>query len=71
MGIRVDEERLNYQLEVSNCSDRKKLDYHKALLNGELPYTPTDCSGFVQGVFAHFGISLPRTTSTQWAAKTK
>ena len=39
MGIRVDEERLNYQLEVSNCSDRKKLDYHKALLNGELPYT--------------------------------
>ena len=39
--------------------------------NGELPYTGTDCSGFVQGVFAHFGISLPRTTSTQWAAKTK
>ncbi|MFR5582880.1 MAG: C40 family peptidase [[Clostridium] scindens] len=21
-----------------------------------------DCSGFVQSVFAHFGISLPRTT---------
>ena len=39
--------------------------------NGELPYTPTDCSGFVQGVFKHFGISLPRTTSTQWAAKSK
>ena len=39
MGIRVDEESLNYQLEVSNCNDRKKLDYHKALLNGELPYT--------------------------------
>lgn len=33
--------------------------------NGEKPYTPTDCSGFVQGVYRHFGISLPRTTSTQ------
>lgn len=37
--------------------------------NGELPYTPTDCSGFVQGVFSHFGIKLNRTTSTQWADK--
>lgn len=37
--------------------------------NGELPYTPTDCSGFVQGVFRHFGISLNRTTSTQWNDK--
>lgn len=36
--------------------------------NGEKPYTPTDCSGFVQGVFAHFGISLPRDTDGQWAA---
>ncbi len=39
MGIRVDEERLKYQLDVANCNDRKELDYHKALLNGELPYT--------------------------------
>ena len=39
MGIRVDEERLKYQLDVSNCNYRKSLDYHKALLNGELPYT--------------------------------
>lgn len=31
--------------------------------NGERPYTPTDCSGFVQGVFKHNGITgLPRTT---------
>lgn len=36
--------------------------------NGERPYTPTDCSGFVQGVFKHFGINLPRTTDQQWAA---
>lgn len=39
--------------------------------NGELPYTATDCSGFVQGVFKHFGITLKRTTSTQWADKSK
>jgi len=29
MGIRVDEERLNYQLEESNCSDRKELEIIK------------------------------------------
>ncbi len=39
MGIRVDEEALLYQLEVSGCADRKKLPFHSSLLNGELPYT--------------------------------
>ena len=39
MGIRVDEESLDRQLRVSGCDDRRSLDYHKALLNGELPYT--------------------------------
>ncbi len=39
MGIRVDEESLDRQLRVSGCDDRRNLDYHKALLNGELPYT--------------------------------
>ncbi|MGL5331019.1 MAG: aspartate--ammonia ligase [Peptostreptococcaceae bacterium] len=39
MGIRVDEESLENQLEASGCEDRKELDYHKALLNSELPYT--------------------------------
>lgn len=39
--------------------------------NGELPYSPTDCSGFVQGVFAHFGISLGRDTVSQWNDKSK
>ena len=34
--------------------------------NGEKPYTGTDCSGFVQGVYRHFGINLTRTTYTQW-----
>lgn len=37
--------------------------------NGELPYTGTDCSGFVYGVFKHFGINLARTTYGQWADK--
>ena len=39
--------------------------------NGEVPYTGTDCSGFVQGVYRHFGISLARTTSEQWADTSK
>ena len=39
MGIRVDEESLDRQLKLSGCDDRRELDYHKALLNGELPYT--------------------------------
>ena len=39
MGIRVDEESLNKQLELSGCKNRKELEFHKALLNGELPYT--------------------------------
>ena len=28
--------------------------------NGSPNYTPTDCSGFVKGVYAHFGYSIPR-----------
>lgn len=39
MGIRVDEEALERQLKESKCEDRKELDYHKALLEGKLPYT--------------------------------
>lgn len=39
MGIRVDEESLDKQLRESGCDDRRELEYHKALLNGELPYT--------------------------------
>ena len=39
MGIRVDEEALERQLEAVGCEDRKELDYHKALLDGKLPYT--------------------------------
>jgi aspartate--ammonia ligase len=39
MGIRVDEEALLRQLRLANCEERKSLPFHKALLNGELPYT--------------------------------
>ena len=36
MGIRVDEESLDRQLKLAGCEE---FDYHKMLLNGELPYT--------------------------------
>ena len=39
MGIRVDEVSLDKQLKIANAEDRKSLDYHKALLQGDLPYT--------------------------------
>ena len=39
MGIRVDEVALKEQLVKAGCEDRTELPFHKALLNGELPYT--------------------------------
>lgn len=39
MGIRVDERSLARQLKLSGCEARAELDFQKALLNGELPYT--------------------------------
>ncbi len=39
MGVRVDEKSLLRQLEIRGVSERKELPFHKALLNGELPYT--------------------------------
>jgi len=39
MGIRVDEEALARQLKIRGCEDRLALPFHKALMNGELPYT--------------------------------
>ncbi|MFI3142401.1 MAG: aspartate--ammonia ligase [Clostridia bacterium] len=39
MGIRVDEKALENQLKIRGCEDRKAFPFHKALLNGELPYT--------------------------------
>lgn len=37
MGIRVDEKTLLRQLEIRNLEERKNLEWHKRLLNGEFP----------------------------------
>lgn len=39
MGIRVDEKALEQQLKIADAEDRKSLEYHRQLLDGELPYT--------------------------------
>lgn len=39
MGIRVDVEALKRQLKEAGCEDRKNLEFHRMLLNGELPLT--------------------------------
>lgn len=39
MGIRVSPESLKQQLDARNCKDRLNLDFHKKLVNGELPYS--------------------------------
>ena len=39
MGIRVDEEALVRQCKIRGTEDRLELDFHKMLLNGELPQT--------------------------------
>lgn len=39
MGIRVDEKSLDYQLKESGKDERRGFDYHKQILNGELPLT--------------------------------
>lgn len=39
MGIRVDEDSLLKQLKEAECEDRKKLSFHKDILERKLPYT--------------------------------
>ncbi len=39
MGIRVDPESLDRQLEESGCEHRRELPFHKQLLSGQLPLT--------------------------------
>lgn len=39
MGIRVDENSLVSQLKEADCMDRLELDFHKMIVNKELPYT--------------------------------
>lgn len=37
MGIRVSEKSLRQQLELRGCTERLELDFHRSLINGELP----------------------------------
>ncbi len=39
MGIRVDADALDRQLAIAGCDDRRNLQFHKMLLEGELPLT--------------------------------
>lgn len=39
MGIRVDSKSLQEQLEKAGCPERAELDFHKAVINNELPFT--------------------------------
>ena len=39
MGIRVSPESLDRQLTVAGCDNRRELEFHKMLLNGQLPQT--------------------------------
>lgn len=39
MGIRVDEEAMARQLEIAGATERAELDFHKKILNCELPYS--------------------------------
>lgn len=39
MGIRVDEDALKRQVEITGDQDRLKLDWHQALLHGLFPLT--------------------------------
>lgn len=39
MGIRVDEDAMKRQLSEAKCEERAEMDFHKKVLNRELPYT--------------------------------
>ena len=56
---------------ITNVTANQLINYAKQfegypyVWGGNTPSTGFDCSGFVQYIFNHFGISLPRTTYTQ------
>lgn len=39
MGIRVDEKAMDRQLTLAGADDRRGMEFHRTILNGELPYT--------------------------------
>ena len=57
------QERIAYKTEIVNFS--KRFIGNPYVSGGTSLTNGADCSGFVQAVFASFGISLPRTTNEQ------
>ena len=39
MGIRVDEDAMDRQLRIAGADDRREMEFHRKILNKELPYT--------------------------------
>ena len=39
MGIRVDAESLERQLDLAGCPERREMEFHRLLLEGKLPLT--------------------------------
>ena len=39
MGIRVDAEAMDRQLKAAGADERRDMEFHRMILNGELPYT--------------------------------
>ena len=56
---------VDYALQFVTTEENKYRYQYGGQWNGELPYTPTDCSGFTSGVMAHFGITIPRVAADQ------
>lgn len=71
MGIRVDEKSLDEQLTKANADDRRKLPFHKSLLEGKLPYTIGGGIGQSRLSMLLLGkIHIGEVQSSIWDAKT-
>ena len=72
MGIRVDSETLDKQLTMAGCDDRRELQYHKMLLEGELPLTIGGGIGQSRLCMLLLGKAhIGEVQSTIWDADTK
>mgnify|MGYP000727238387 FL=1 len=69
MGIRVSPESMDRQLTMAGCDDRRTLPFHKAVLNGELPYTIG--GGIGQSVCACCCWAAPTSARYRQASGTK
>ena len=72
MGIRVSPESLDRQLTLAGCDHRRELPFHKALLNGELPYTIGGGIGQSRLCMLLLGSAhIGEVQSSVWDAETK